>query len=146
MRDVPDRGLAAGLRREIVRPREDDDDFRVAPIELAVLEAPQDVLRLVAGPAEVGGASAEEILFPVCEKLGIVGRSPAPHDRVADEIDVDAAFGRFRDELLVDGLRDGIRARSRQVGWFRRLCAERGCAGQHQDGHRANAVRLMAQT
>src|SRR4051794_24468115 len=74
-------------------------------VELAVLETPQDVLRSVGAPAEVGGVPAEEVLLPVRQQLGIIGRAPAADDRVALEVDVDAAGGRFGEELLVRGHR-----------------------------------------
>ena len=50
----------------------------------------------VGAPAEVGGVPAEEVRAPVGEQLGVVGRAPAPNDRVADEVDVDPTRLRLR--------------------------------------------------
>ena len=55
-----------------------------------VRSAPQPKLRRV---------PAEEILPPVRQKVGIVGRAPAAGDRIADEVDVDAARSRLLEQL-----------------------------------------------
>src|SRR5262245_44299890 len=51
-RDVGDLRRVARSRSDVVRPGEDDYDFRMDAVELAVLEPPQDVLNLVGAPAE----------------------------------------------------------------------------------------------
>src|SRR3954464_6465416 len=89
-RDIRDCGFVAWLRSDVVRSREHDDDLRVHTIELAMFEAPENVLDLVGAPSEVGGVPAEEIRPPVREQLRVVEGAPAAGDRVADEIDIDA--------------------------------------------------------
>src|SRR5439155_5908736 len=90
--------------------------LRVDAVELAVLEPPEDVLRLVAAPSEIGGVPAEEILRPVREEIRIVGRAPAPRNRVAGEVDVDAALLRFVDELRVRAERALVDSRHGSIG------------------------------
>ncbi len=73
-------------------------------VQLAVLQSPEDVLHGVTTPGEIAGIPAEEVLFPVGQQLGIVQRPPATHDRIAFEIDVDAALLGLFEQLGVGGL------------------------------------------
>ena len=57
-------------------------------MELAVSQAPQDVLRAISADAEVAGIPGGE--FPGPD--GISGAVPAVGDGVADEVEIDAAF------------------------------------------------------
>ena len=98
VRDFP---VSAGLRADVVGSGQDHDDLGVDAVELTVLEAPEDVLGLVGAPSEVAGIPAPEVLPPVRQEFGIVGRAPSADDRIADEVDVDAAFGRFLEQLRV---------------------------------------------
>ncbi|HEX9365523.1 MAG TPA: hypothetical protein VF921_02790 [Vicinamibacterales bacterium] len=95
--------VAARPRPDVVRAGQDHDDLRVDAVQLSVLEPPEHVLNLVRAPAEVRGIPAEEIRLPVREVGRIVDRAPAAHDRVADEIDVDAALLRFVEQLRMGG-------------------------------------------
>ena len=83
------------------------------------------------------GIPAVEVLRPVGQQLRVVERAPAPDDRVADEVDVDAALLRLLEQLRVRGHRVLIGARRRPVGRHRRalrharraparLCRRRG--------------------
>ena len=81
-----------GRSPTLLVPASSDDHLRIHAIELAVLQAPEDVLDPVGAPAEVGGVPAEEVLLPVGEELRIVGRAPAARDRVAFEVDVDRSL------------------------------------------------------
>src|SRR5690606_40745216 len=83
-------GGTAGLTSDVVRAGENDDDLRVHAVELAVLEAPEDVLGPVAAPCEVGGVPAVERLAPVREEVRVVESTPSPRDRVAVDVHVDA--------------------------------------------------------
>ena len=88
------------LRRfvaDVVRTGEHDDDLRIDIIQLSLVETPENVLRGVATPAEVGSVPAKEILPPVHQKLAVlfVAGSPTPRDRVAFEIDVYASTPGF---------------------------------------------------
>src|SRR5207247_4686266 len=114
-RDIVDRRGGRRYAPNVVRAGEHDDDLRVDAVELTVLEPPQDVLRLVGAPSEIGSVPAEEILRPVREELRIVGGAPAPRDRVADKINVDAALPRLVDELRVRGERVLVDARRRSI-------------------------------
>ena len=55
----------------------------------------------VGAPAEVGRVPAAKVRAPVGKQLRVVGRAPAPNDRVADEVDVDAARLRLVEQLRV---------------------------------------------
>ena len=52
--------VVAGLPADVVGAGQDHDDLRVDAVELAVLQAPEDVLRPVGAPAEVAGVPAVE--------------------------------------------------------------------------------------
>src|SRR5262249_56316145 len=94
-----------------------DDDFWADVIELAVLQAPEDVLDGVAAPAKVGGVPPEEVAAPVVEKVPIlrVACAPAPRNRVAFEVDVDTAPLGLLDELRVGNLRIAVGSRYRPI-------------------------------
>ena len=68
------------------------------------------VLDAIGAPSEVSGIPAEEIGLPVLEQLRIFRCAPTARDRIAFEIDIDAALLRLRHELLVRDLRVAIRA------------------------------------
>jgi hypothetical protein len=48
--DLRDLDVVARLRADVVGAGEQDDDLRIDAVELAVLEAPEDVLRAVGAP------------------------------------------------------------------------------------------------
>ena len=50
------------------------------------------------------------------QEFGIVGCAPAARDRIADEVDVDAAGARFLEQLRVGGHRILIGARCGSIG------------------------------
>ena len=66
-------------------------------VQLAVGEAPENVLDRVASPTEVGGIPTEEVPGPVGEELPVlrIARAPAARDGVALEVHVDTASPRF---------------------------------------------------
>lgn len=122
---------------DVVGAGEDHDDARVDAIEFAVLRAPEDVLEAVGAPREVTGVPAGERGVPVREESGVVGRTPAAGDRVADEIQIDAALAGLREQLLVreGGVRIGA-WRRRAGGLREEFAGEReecgGCAGKQE--------------
>ena len=93
--------LPAARRADVVGAGQHHDDLRLHAVQLAVGEPPEDVLRRVAAPAEVGRVPAVEVLLPVGEEVGVVGGAPAAGDRVAGEVDVDPPLLRLFEELLV---------------------------------------------
>ena len=114
--DVLHLGLAAGNCSDVVDAREHHDDFWVNFIEFPVLQTPQHVFDQVSAPAEIGRVPAEEICVPVREQFRVVGRAPPPRDRVADEINVNAPFPGFFDQLLVGNLRIPVGSRRSERG------------------------------
>ena len=54
----------------IVGADHQDDDFWVHPVNLSVVQPPEDVLNGVRAPAEVGRVPAVEMLFPVSQQPG----------------------------------------------------------------------------
>src|SRR5205085_3092586 len=57
------------------------------------------------------------VLVPVGEQLGVVGRAPSPHDRIALEVDVDPAARALVEQLLVRRDRHRIGSRRWSIGW-----------------------------
>jgi hypothetical protein len=133
--DLRHGGVGPRRAADVVRPGQQHDHLGMDAVQLALLEAPQDVLCLVGAPPEIGRVPAEEVLRPVCEQRRIVCRAPPTCNRVALEVHVDAAGLRLGQQLLVGGHRVLIAARRGHVGRFsgpRRLCARpRGCERQH---------------
>ena len=131
---------------DVVGARQEHDDLRVHGVQLTVVQPPQHVLRRVAAPAEVGGVPADQLLPPVAEQVRVVGGSPAPGDRVAGEIDIDATAPRLLDQLRV--CRDGVlvRASHRDVGGRRRWpLRELREVGQALVAPRGRVDRLLSQ-
>ena len=116
--DLGDRCLIAGLRAHVVGAGQQDDHLGIDAIELAVLEPPQDVLRAVRAPAEVGRIPAVEVLLPVGDEVGVVGRAPSAHDRIALEIDVDSPLLRLLKKLGVRRHRILIGSWGRLIGTY----------------------------
>jgi hypothetical protein len=83
-----------------------------------VVEPPEDVLKCVRAPAEVGGVPAEEVLLPVGQIFGVggVAGAPAAGNGVALDIHVNFALRALGEELLVRGQRVLVGARRRLVG------------------------------
>ena len=121
--DVGHLGVVASGRHgraHVVGTGEQNDDLWVDAVQFAVFQAPQDVLHGVGAPAEIGRIPAEEILLPVGQQLGVVGCAPAARDRVALEIDVDAALVGLLEQLSVRS--------AWSSGPFARLPCRPGCA------------------
>ena len=76
-------------------------------VELTLDDTPENVLGRISAPAEVRRVPSEEVAGPVVEKVPIlrVARAPAPRDRIAGEIHVDAAAPRLLHELRVGSSR-----------------------------------------
>ena len=53
---------------EVVRARLQDDDLWIDAVQLAVFEAPEDVLNPIGAPAEIAGVPAEKVGAPVCDR------------------------------------------------------------------------------
>ena len=106
---------AAGTLPTLLVPARITITFGIDAIELAVLQPPEDVLRAVGAPAEVARVPAGERRLPVGEEVRIVGRAPAPRDRVADEVDVDPPLRPLREQLLVGEARVGVGAGHREI-------------------------------
>jgi hypothetical protein len=135
-RDLCHLRSVARLGAHVVGPGQNHNHLGVDAVELAILEAPEDVLCLVGAPSEVGRIPAEEILTPVREKLGIVRGAPSASDRVPHEVDVDATMTRLFQQLLVGGDRILIQARCGPVGRFgQRLRG--GCGLRRSRGERS---------
>ena len=75
---------------------------------------------------------AEEVGSPVGKQVRVVGCAPAPDDRVADEVDVDAAASGLCQQFLVRGHGVGVGSRRRSIG--RRLGRDNGLTGLQQAG------------
>ena len=100
--DIRDFGFIAARRNgtaDVIGAGEQHDDLRVDSVQFPIVETPEDVLSLIGAPAEIGRVPTEKVLFPIRQQRGIVGRAPTPRDRVAFEIDVDAALLRFLEQL-----------------------------------------------
>src|ERR1043166_2473376 len=110
-RDVLDLGLPAWKGSDVVDAGEHDDDFWIHSIKFAILETPEHVFDQVRAPTKIARVPSEEIGVPVREEFRVIGRSPTPRDRVTNEINVDAAFPGFFEEVLVGDLRIPIRSR-----------------------------------
>ena len=104
----------------IIRAGEQHDHFRIHSIEFAILQTPENVFGLVGSPAEVGDVPTKEVLFPVGEQFRIICGSPAACDGVTFKINVDAAFSRLVQQLLVGDERVGVGSRGGLVCWQRR--------------------------
>ena len=107
-------------------PAWSDDDLRVHAVELAVLQPPQDVLCACRRPSRnwrhsIRGSSASSS----ARNSRVVGRAPAARDRVADEVDVDAALARFLEQLRVREPRVRIGALDWTVRGHARRCLRR---------------------
>ena len=98
-RDVGDLGVITGLLADVVGSAEQHDDLGVHAIQFAVLQPPEHVLGVVCAPAEVAGIPAAEVLVPMGQEIRVVGRTPAPRDRVAEEVDRNAAVLRLFEQL-----------------------------------------------
>ena len=112
----------------VVSAGHEHDDLRIHAVELAVLQAPEHVLRLVRAPAEVRGVPAREVLLPVGEEVLVlrVARAPAARDRVAHEVDVDLAGAcAWRAAARARGVEFGIGARRRRRRRARRASRPR---------------------
>jgi hypothetical protein len=138
LRDILDRGI--DIRRhaapDIISAGEQNDHFGVEAVEFTVLQAPEDVLDPICTPAEIGSVPAEEVGLPVLEQLRIIRGTPSARDRVAFEVDIDAAlFGLF-EELLVRQLGVLIHARRGLIGLGPQH-RRRGDAGNQQFHGRA---------
>ncbi len=107
---------------DVVRAGHQHDDLRMHIVELTVGEPPENVLDGVPSPSEVRGIPSEEAARPVVEEVAIrrIARSPSPGDRVAREVDVDAAAPRFLEELGVRDARVLVDARNRLAAVRRR--------------------------
>src|SRR5271170_2097141 len=53
------------LIADVIRPGEQNNDLGIYSVEFAVLEPPENVLRLIGAPAEVRRVPAEEALPPI---------------------------------------------------------------------------------
>ena len=97
------RGLVgtAGLDADIVGAGKDHDHLGIHAVQLAVDEPPQDVLDPIGAPPEVRGIPSVEAGAPVGQQFRIIGGSPSPRDRVADEVDVDATVRPLLEQLRV---------------------------------------------
>ena len=82
---------------EIVGADHQHGQLGLDAVEFAVLQAPEDVLRLIAADAEVGGFERTVVLFPNL----LAAAAPAVGDRVAEEQQVDAALLGDFDEAVV---------------------------------------------
>jgi hypothetical protein len=102
----------------VVGSREQTDRFRVDVIKLAVLQPPQNILDFVRAPPEVSRVPSEEIAVPVRKQLGIIRGAPPADDRVAFEVDIDAALARLFEKLPMSQHRVGVGSRR---GPIRRL-------------------------
>src|SRR4030095_16971212 len=95
------------------------------------VRSPQrEVWDRVAAPPEVCGVPAEEVLFPVREKVGVIGGAPAARDRIAFEVDINAALRGLFQQLRVSGQGILIGARDRLVGGSLRGSPQRGSRNQ----------------
>jgi hypothetical protein len=103
-------------RADVVRARQQHNHLRIDPIELAVLQPPEDVLDTVRAPPEIRRVPTEEVLVPVLEELRIVSRPPPPRDRIAFEVDIDAALPGFREQMFMGDMRILIGSRSWSIG------------------------------
>ena len=120
---------------QVVRACLQDDDLRGDAVELAVPQAPEDVVRRVAPPAEVRRIPAVEVPRPVGQESGVVGRPPSSRDRVALEIDVDLPPLRLRDQLPVG--RPGVRIAALDGG----VGGSAGLAASHARRRRPASAR-----
>ncbi len=118
----PDAGhdLRRTVSAQIVGSGQQHDDLRADAVHFPVADAPENALRRVAAPAEVGGVPAEKGLPPVLEQARIVERAPAPRDRIAEQVHVDAALPGLFEQLRVRLQRVGVQPRHRRVGGQRR--------------------------
>ncbi len=66
-----------------------------------MVQAPENILNGIAAPTEIGGVPAYEILPPVRQEIFIlsIAGAPAPCDRIALEINADAALPRLFQQL-----------------------------------------------
>jgi len=70
--------LRGAVLAAVVGANHENDNFWINPINLAVVETPQDVLHMVAFNAEIGGDSRITLVPHF-----FAGRLPAVHDRIA---------------------------------------------------------------
>ena len=92
-----DVGRIGVVRRVVVRADHEDDVLRLEAVQLAVLDAPEDVLRAVAGVAEVEDGPAVRQRGPLRE----VPPLPVVHDGIAHENHVHRPPVEARDLLAV---------------------------------------------
>ena len=92
---------------DVVCAGEQNHDFGIDSVQLAVLQAPEDILGSITAPAKVSRVPAEEILFPVGEQIGIIDGAPPSCDRVAFEVNVDPGLLRLREQLGMGDQRVG---------------------------------------
>ena len=92
-----DVGRIRVVRRVVVRADHEDDVLRREPVQFAVLDAPEDVLRAVAGVAEVEDGSAVRQRGPLREMPPL----PVVHDGIAQEDHVHRPPVEARDLLAV---------------------------------------------
>ena len=128
--------LFAGMLAGVVGADHEDDHLGADAVELAVLNAPDHVVRLVAADAEVGRLVLAEIMFP-----DVRGLAPALGDGVAEEKHAHRAALASGQELLVQlketrvaGLGNGGR-RINGRGWHCGCGRRRGSL--HRSGLRA---------
>jgi len=91
--------LVVGVAAEVVGADHHDEDLGLHAVELAIFQAPQDVLGAVAADAEVFGVPARELFLPDL----LAAAMPAVSDRIPDEIKIDATFFRQLDVFFVPG-------------------------------------------
>ena len=85
------------VRRVVVRADHEDDVLRREPVQFAVLDAPEDVLRAVAGVAEVEDRPAVRQCRPLREMPPL----PVVHDGIAHEDHIHRPSVEARDLLAV---------------------------------------------
>jgi hypothetical protein len=81
--------LLGAMAAGVVRADHEDGDLGGDAVEFAVLDAPEDVLGLIAADAEVGGLQGTEGFVP---DFLAAAAAPAVGDGIAEEEDVNIAF------------------------------------------------------
>ena len=114
--------LRTALVAGVVRADHEHDGLRLQAVEVAVVEAPEDVLGAVAADAEVGGLEGRPGLVP----HGLAFAFPSMGDGVAQEDELGFAFLRDDVEGLMALLRAGMQDRLDGV--------VRGVGGEHRGG------------
>src|SRR5438445_53857 len=96
----------------MVRAGGSTEDFPEDGFESVIVQMPNDVFDSVGAPTKVRRVPTEKVGFPVLKQVRIlrVGRAPPTGDRIAREINVDAARLCFLDQLFMRNTRVCVRS------------------------------------